>query len=191
MTQSVLPKALFKTFFSEFNAIYGQEGFKAGFANLKDRLWLPLADRCRFSYFASPYRSVGDFGWNFLAGPVAGFGSVLVPYVSVTLLIIPALGELLMSLSSFAKSLFYLCKGDTKQAGAYFRDGLMRFMLAPCLAILCVVAVPFEVVRFIVRCISSLVHAVKSCFTPTMKVADVPSEHAEQADHTGATLSPT
>jgi hypothetical protein len=167
MSMAVLPKTFFKTFFCEFNAIYGQDGYKAGFASIKDRTCSPLADY--FSHFASPYRKGSEFSWNFLAGPVAGFG-LLVPYVTGILLIIPAIGELLISMSSFAKAIFYLSKGEKEQASAFFRDGLMRFMLTPCLALLCVIAVPLECIRFLVRCVSTLVHVVRACFRPGEEV---------------------
>lgn len=185
MSLAVLPQALFKDFFSEFNAVYGADGWGDGFASIKKRVWTPFSNRLRFGYFTEPYPNLSEFGWGVLSGPVAGFGCAIVPSVTIPLLIIPALGELLLSMKSLVKSLIKLIQGDTQRAGMYFRDGLFRLINTPCLVLLCVVAIPIELARFFVRCLSSLFHLIKSCFTPSIEVkeaADLPIQVAKDGE---------
>ena len=164
-------------------------GFKEGLSNIEDRILGPLQARFTGSakeqdrygqkitsiraakaYFFTPYNDFSDFGWGLLAGPGALVGSVFLPHMTMTLLMLPAIGEFVVGVYSLAKAASFAVRAaslglpdDKQQFFKYLRDGLTRLALSPCLALLCVIQVPIELARFVTRSFVTLVDIMKKC----------------------------
>lgn len=182
----VLPRSLVSEFFSERAKFYGtneneyrnnrirangckdgfKDGFKEGLSNIEDRILGPLQARftgAAKAYFFTPYKGFNDFGWGLLAGPGALVGSVFLPHVTMTLLMLPAIGEFVVGVYSLAKAASFAMQNNKQEFLHYLRDGLTRLALSPCLALLCVIQVPIELARFVTRSFVTLVDIMKKC----------------------------
>jgi hypothetical protein len=74
-----------------------------------------------------------------------------------------AISELIIGIGSLGKAIYHLAKGETNKAKQYAWDGLSRLMLSPIMAVVSLLAMPVEVIRFFTRSIASLVHMAKNC----------------------------
>lgn len=129
------------------------------------RAWMPVADRCNKEYFFKPY-SFKQGALGLAAGPLyAGLlCSHTIPYLSpivAVLHLFSPFAELTLGIISMAKALYYKMQGDNNKANRYFRDGATRLLLAPCLLLTAVVAVPMEIIRFFTRLGATLLGAMR------------------------------
>src|SRR3990167_1560582 len=167
---AVLPRALYKEFFSEVGRFYGVDGMKNAGDDIICRALSPLTGRVGSlakakNYFFTPYKSWGDFGWSLLAGPCAMAGYTSFPTITFTLLALPAFGELFVGIYSLIKAAKYAMQSQKHDALLHLRDGLTRLALSPFLALLCFIQMPVEFARFITRLFATLVDVVKQCFS--------------------------
>jgi hypothetical protein len=117
------------------------------------------------NHFFRPYASGASFFDGFAFGFFIPSLTALSPAAAIGACL-SALGELVIGMGALLKSLFYLAKGDTGLAKRYALDGITRVMLSPVLAIVSLLAMPVEVVRFFTRTIVTLFELVKDCCAP-------------------------
>jgi hypothetical protein len=178
----VLPRALFAEFFHETEQFYGLDGIKNGLQDIKERAFSPLTQRFNRGYFFMPFGSKSEFGWSVMAGPCAAAGYATAPSLTMSLLCIPAIGELVIGIGDLLKGIKHKMAGSESEASACFRNGLTRIALSPCLALTSLLAIPLEVARFITRSIITLIDVIKRCLLPSVKKDD-----ASQANDQGLT----
>lgn len=165
---AVLPRAIFAEFFHETEKFYGTGGMADATRQINERAFSPFRQRFNRGYFFTPFKDKAELGWSFMAGPCTAVGWAFTPFVTMTLLCIPAIGELVIGIVELIKALKCKVNGQPQEASLHFRNGLTRIALSPCLALISLLAIPLEVARFITRAFVSLIDLVKQCFTPSV-----------------------
>lgn len=111
-------------------------------------------------FFFRPYGSGASAVDGFISGLFIPGLCVLNPVAAVGVCI-GALIELVLGFAFAVKALVHAVKGETAMAKQYAWDGLSRLMLSPVLALLSIISMPIEMIRFFTRSISTLINFVK------------------------------
>lgn len=146
---------------------------------IKVRIGAPVSDvwQHRRACFFKPYQSVGQsvvgaFDGLLLPAMTAVqalglLGAMGSPYGVIGAACFPAAVELISGFVSLGQSLYHKIKyspnqtaGERARVGEYFQDAVIRIALVIPLAMVSLVTVPAEFIRFFTRCVASLVKLV-------------------------------
>ncbi len=145
-------------------------------AHVYSRVIEPFVYRMKPKYFFTPYLYHSEqLPCGIVTGPLIGGGLIALitasimglcaPWYLVGVSCIPSLAYLYSGIKSFGQGVCHMFSKDPDhllKAKMAFQEGLGNFLIALLIPLACVLAFPIELVRFVTRCVMTVVEVVKN-----------------------------